>query len=229
MPEPLPEITPYEPKRKLFVVSDGPSAASAVTVPAVTNAPAQASAEPVAEPAPASPADAPADAESVTDAPAETVTDASVTGVSDADADTDALLPAIAEFGREMSPFARAGLATAHSAGIIARAAARGAVKTRTWQGKPESLDAHKAWTADRKWIPDSVNYKNEDENVKDEDENVKDDGIITFLIALRNLWGWTFGLIFTAAGNFINWLRIPQHALLVGLAYLALYLFVIR
>lgn len=208
MPEPLPEIAPWEPRAgHLRIVPDGPAAASLMGAEAPAPAPPEPSAERVPVRSPDSPATAGADARAVTDTPPEAVTDGLSGGVTDTDADTDDRLPAIAEFGREIGPLALLGIAAARKTGVIGGAAVKGAVKSSTWTAPPQSMAGHSAWVNSREWVP----------------EDVRDEPVIKFLVFLRQAWGWTFGLLFTGLGNFVNWLRVPQHFLLAFGTYLLL------
>jgi hypothetical protein len=214
MPEPLPDFDPAWPRPDLrVVVPDGPYAVSLMGLRAAPEAPQEASAEPARAPVPAAPEGAPADTRPVTDTLPTAVTDTLSAGVTDADADADDRLPAIAGFGREMSRPALLGLAVTRNSGVIMRAAGKGAVTSATWTAKPQSMAGHAAWVTDKKWIP----------------EEVKDEPLVKFLVFSRGAWGWTFGLLFTGAGNAVNWLRLPQHFLLASVACTLLYLFVIR
>jgi hypothetical protein len=202
VPEPLPPIAPWEPpERKLYVVSDGPDAVSAAGAPALRGRAAE------------SPADG---AAAVTDTPPAAAADASASPVTDTDAadtDTAGNLPAIAGFGREISPAARFGIVATRNSGAVIRAAGKGAVKSRTWTQPPQSLSGHAAWVNDRTWIP----------------EEVKDEPLIALLVFARKAWGWTAGLLLAGAGNAVNWLRLPQHFLAACAATGLLYLLVIR
>ncbi len=226
MPESLPGIAPWEPSKParpgyLRPVPDGPLAVS-LTAPAGVSGTAAKTAEMAQAEVPADVAgDAEPDTPAVTDTPDGTVTDVSVTAVSDGDTDTDAALPAIAEFGREISPVTLAGIKLAQGAGIIGWHAAKGIARTGTWTKPPESVAGHPAWINDRTWIPDELQHP--------EEENVKDEGLIRFLVFLRKAWGWTVGMALTAAGNALVWLRLPQHFALALAAAILLYIFAIR
>jgi hypothetical protein len=202
MPDPYPGVAPWEPSGgRPHIVSDGPDAVSAAVRAASLWGRGDAS---------------PPDAEAVTDTPPEAVTDTPSAVVSDTDtpdADTGGNLPAVAEFGREISPAARFGIAATRSSGAVIRAAGKGAVKTGTWTQPPQSLSGHAAWVNNREWIP----------------EEVKDEPLIGFLVFARHAWGWTAGLLFAGLGNAVNWLRLPQHFLTALAAFGLLYLLVIR
>jgi hypothetical protein len=231
MTDPLPKITspwlPESPAKLRVVHSDGPSAVSKTLRGTDAQGPSAASAEavpPVAvAPVTDGPADTPTDAATVsTDTPsvsvseAVSVTDASVTPVIDADttdADTGLNLPAIVEFGQEISRVTLFRQAAARNTGVVTQAGLKGLAKSRPWTSKPESLAGHRAWIASTEWVP----------------ADVADEGLIRFLTFLRKAWGWTIGLALTGAGNAIVWLRLPQHFILAAIVSVLLYMFVIR
>lgn len=199
MAEEMPTVTPWEPGP--YPVSDGPDAVSAAARAVSLWGRGEA---------------CPPDAGAVTDTPAEAVTDTPSAGVTDtdtADTDTGGALAVTEEFGREISPGARFGIAATRGSGHVIRAAGKGAARTRTWTQPPQSLSGHAAWVNDRAWVP----------------EEVKDEPLVSFLVFARNVWGWTAGLLFTGAGNAVNWLRLPQHFLMAAAAFGLLYLLVIR
>lgn len=202
MPDPLPGITsPPDPGAGPRIVSDGPNAVSAAARAASLWGRGETS---------------PPDADDVNDTSPQAGADAPSAAVTDTDtADTDAPgnLPAVAEFGREISPAARAGIAVTRGFGHVFRAAGKGLVKTGTWTQPPQSMKGHADWVNDRKWIPSEV----------------KDEPLIGFLVFARHAWGWTLGLLFTGIGIAVNWLRLPQHFLIALVAVGALYLLVIR
>lgn len=202
MPDAYPGVAPWEPgKPRPQPVSDGPNAVSAAARAASLWGRGETSAP---------------DAAAASDAPQEAAADMPPAGVTDtdtADADSPENLPAIAEFGREVSPGARAGIAVTRGSGHVMRAAGKGLVKTGAWTQPPQSVAGHAAWVNDRKWIP----------------EEVKGEPLIGFLVFARCAWGWTAGLAFTGLGVAVNWLRLPQHFLLACVATGLLYLLVIR
>lgn len=166
-------------------------------------------------------ADPDTDSRAVTDTPEAAVTgpspspvtDAVTDADSDADSDADTGLPEFEEFGREIGRMLAAWLAARHAAAVTGMVAWNAVKDLDGLAKQPDSVRDHIEWIHDMEWVPGGHETT----------------GPVLILRALRFIWGYTLGLAFSALGNVLVWLRIPQHAIAVSLAGLLLDLFVIR